>query len=70
MNLDRAKEKIRSYQGKTYNFIYRGTRNQIEEFEGVITKCFSSVFIIETNTGVIKSFTYNDFIVKNIKITT
>ncbi len=70
MNLDTARSKVKSYLGVPLKFIYRGARNQIEEFNGIITNCYKSIFIIETNTHVIKSFSYNDFIIKNIKIIT
>ena len=68
MNLDRVKDIVKSYKNKKYKFIYKGSRNQIEEFEGIITDCFSSIFIIETTNGFKKSFSYNDFIIKNIRI--
>lgn len=68
MNLDTAKNKVKTYLGIHLKFIYKGARNQIEEFNGVITKCYPSIFIIETDDHVIKSFTYSDFIIKNIKI--
>ena len=68
MNLDTAKNKVKSYLGLHYKFIYRGARNQIEEFEGKIIHCYPSIFIIETDNNIIKSFTYNDFIIRNIKI--
>jgi len=68
MNLNYAKERVKEKLGIYSKFIYKGSRNQIEEFEGTIVKCFPSVFIIKTNDNVIKSFTYNDYIIKNIKI--
>ena len=68
MNLDYAKNKVKEELGINHKFIYRGARNQMDEFEGKIIKCFPSIFIIETRDNVIKSFTYNDFIIKNIKI--
>ena len=67
MNLDRAKEMVNENVGLNLKFIYRGARNQIEEFEGKIIKCYPAIFIIETDNHIIKSFTYNDFIIKNIK---
>ena len=68
MNLDTARNKVKSYLGIHLKFIYKGARNQIEEFEGKIINCYKSIFIIETDNHVIKSFTYSDFIIKNIKI--
>ena len=68
MNLDTAKNQVQSMVGKTMTFLYVGLRNQSEEFIGVITKCYPSTFLIETKDHVIKSFSYNDFIIKNLKI--
>ena len=68
MNLDKAKEMVMMKLNIPCKFIYRGSRNQLEEFEGKITNCYSSVFIIRTVDGVTKSFSYNDFIIKNLKI--
>ena len=68
MNLDIIKNKVKSYVGEYHKFIYRGARNQIEEFEGRIINCYKSIFIVETDDHIIKSFTYNDYIIRNIKI--
>lgn len=68
MNLDSVKKYIYEQKGISHVFLYKGTRNQTEEFLGTIIKCFPSIFIIITNNNVIKSFSYNDFIIKNLKI--
>ncbi len=66
MNLDTARRKIKSMCGLPLHFVYKGSRNQLEEFDGVIVQCFPSVFIIHVNNNTIKSFSYNDYIMKNI----
>ncbi|MBR5370536.1 MAG: hypothetical protein IK137_04465 [Bacilli bacterium] len=68
MNLDIAKNKIKEKLGIHMKFVYKGARNQIEEFEGKIVRCYPHIFIIETDDCIIKSFTYNDFIIRNIKL--
>ena len=68
MNLNQIKKYIQSIVGEKHVFLYKGIRNQNEKFEGVITKTFPSIFIIELSNGKILSFNYNDFIIKNIKI--
>ena len=68
MNLDYAKNKIIENVGIKHHFLFKGSRNQIDEFYGKIVKCFPSVFIIELENGVIRSFSYNDFIINNLKI--
>ncbi len=68
MNLDAAKREIFSHLKKPHHFYYKGSRNQIEEFDGMIIKCFPSIFLIETKDHQIKSFAYSDFIMKHFKI--
>ena len=68
MNLDTAKKQILELKNRSCHFIYRGSRNQVEEFDGMITKCYSSIFLVKTFDNTIKTYSYNDFIVKNLKI--
>ena len=68
MNLDDAKRNISKYLNKNCKFVYKGIRNQTEEFEGKIIKMFPSVFTIELSDGSIKTFSYADYVIKSIKI--
>ena len=68
MNLDTIRNIIISRMNETCRFVYKGPRNQIEDFTGKIIKCYPSIFIILTSNNVVKSFSYNDFVIKNIKI--
>ncbi len=68
MNLNKVKGYIQEIKNTSCKFVYKGTRNQKEEFYGVIIKCFPSVFVVQTTDNVIRTFSYNDFIMNNIKI--
>lgn len=68
MNINYIKNKILSLIDTRHNFLYKGNRNQIEEFFGVIEKCYSRIFIIKMNDGKVKSFSYNDVIIGNLII--
>ncbi len=68
MNLNTVREMIREKMNIPCSFVYKGPRNQVEEFDGTIVRCFPSIFVVLTTENVTKSFTYNDFIIKNIKI--
>lgn len=68
MNLDEVKRRVSKYLGKKYHFIYKGARGQTEEFDGIITKMYSSTFLIELDDNRVKSFSYADFVIKNIII--
>lgn len=68
MNKSIVKNKIENIKGKTIHFKYNGSRNQIEEFDGIIDCAYNSVFTIKLidNNGV-KSFSYNDIINESLQ---
>ena len=62
-----AKEFIKSNYGKRVIIKILGIRNKIEIVEGIISECYSHVFIVRTKFGN-KSFTYTDVLIGNIKV--
>ena len=68
MNLAHIKNYILSKKGKRTRFRYNGSRNQIEEFYGIIDNVYPAIFTIITDKGQIKSFSYNDVIISVLKI--
>jgi len=69
MNITTIKKFVVENMGVSHRFLYKGNRNQNEEFEGIITKSFPAIFVIEVvGDGSIKSFSYNDLIIGNLKI--
>lgn len=68
MNKSIVKNNIETIKGKNIHFKYNGSRNQIEEFDGVIDKTYNSVFTIRLNdNNEIKSFSYNDIINESLQ---
>ena len=60
--IDKVRNDMLALKDKKIKFRYNGSRNQIEEFEGVITGCYNYVFIIDL--GYIKrSFSYSDVLI-------
>lgn len=57
--IDKIKSDIKDLMGKKIKFRYNGSRNQIEEFEGVITDCYKSLFLIKVG-DINKTYTYSD----------
>ena len=47
MNKSIVRNSIESVKGKKLHFRYDGSRNQIEEFDGVIDDIYNSIFIIK-----------------------
>ena len=68
MNLNTVKNYIKSKKNIHLKFIYKCPRNKKEKFSGKIIGCYPSIFIVEDDNCVIRSFTYSDFIIKNLKI--
>ncbi|MBQ7104694.1 MAG: Veg family protein [Bacilli bacterium] len=70
MNIKKIKEQIELLKNKKIHFKVNGSRNQIEEFDGIITETYNYIFIIEIdNLKIKKSFSYSDVLINNIEIT-
>lgn len=67
MNIDIIKEKIAKSIGKKVIVTEYGLRNKINRYEGILYKMYPNLFTIITN-GKEKSFTYNEYITKDIKV--
>ena len=68
LNKSTIKNRIEELKGKKLRFKYNGSRNQIEEFNGIIENTYNSIFTIRINNSVeIKSFTYNDIINESLQ---
>ena len=67
--INKVKDKIDLYKGKTINFKYNGTRNKIEEFKGTIINTYPSIFIVKVfDNNSIKSFSYSDVLIHKLVI--
>ncbi len=66
--IDKIKEDLINKQGQLLKFRYNGSRNQIEEFEGIIDGIYNYVFIIKTIDNRTKSFTYSDVLINHLEI--
>lgn len=65
--IEKIKQDLKQYKGKRIKFKYKGSRNQVEVFEGKITKCYKSLFLIEGD-NFSKTFTYSDILTKILEI--
>ncbi len=70
MNKELLREKIKAKEGNHFDFVFNGSRNQVEKFSGTIIETYPSVFLVETNEDIprIKSFSYNDVITSNLEM--
>ncbi len=60
MMIDNIRNQLNSHLSKRLHFRFNGSRNQIEEFNGVIKQLFPRVFTIELDNGMTRSFSYSD----------
>ena len=56
-----------SLKDKKIRFRYNGSRNQIEEFDGVILNCYNYVFVIGTDS-IDRSFSYSDVLIGTLEL--
>ena len=67
MNLDKIKDRVANYKGKTLNFRFNGNRNQIEEISGKIVETYDYIFIVLiAESNFLKSFSYSDVLMKKL----
>ncbi len=69
MNKSKVKDNIETIRGRKIHFKYNGSRNQVEEFDGIIENTYNSVFTIKLeDKESVLSFTYNDVINESLQI--
>lgn len=68
MTLEKIKKYVAENKGVQHSFRFKGARNQVDEFVGVITDMYPAIFIITLNNCKIKSFSYCDLLVNNLQI--
>ena len=68
--IDKIKKEIIEKKGKVLKFKHNGSRNQIEEFNGIIQDIYNYVFTIKVigEREEIKSFSYSDVLINAIEI--
>lgn len=65
--IEMIKNRIVSLKGKKICFRYNGSRNQVDEFSGVISDCFKFVFTIDVG-GITRSFSYSDVLIGSLEV--
>lgn len=65
--IGKIKDDMKFLENKKIFFRYNGSRNQIEEFEGIITNCYNAVFIVLVD-GLNRSFSYSDVLIGSLEV--
>ena len=63
MNVDLVKEQIKNNLGKKVIVKIYGMRNRVDTIEGIITKVYPNLFMVENNRES-KSISYSEIITK------
>ena len=68
--INKIRDDIINKKGEKLHFKFNGSRNQIEEFDGVIDNTYNFIFTIKilNDKEQIKSFTYSDVLINNLEI--
>ena len=69
MNITTIRNYLLSILNQEHSFQYFGSRGQTEGFDGKVIKVFSRTFLVETKSGILKSFSYSDVILHILIIT-
>jgi len=67
MNIDLVRDKLNNNLNKKVIVTVYGLRNKINRYEGILYKTYPNIFSI-LESGIEKSFSYNDYITGDIKI--
>lgn len=68
MMIDNIKKVVKENQGVECSFRFHGSRNQVDEFHGVIVDLYPAIFTIETENNKIKTFSYSDILTQSLEI--
>jgi len=66
--IDNIKKVVEKNQGIKCSFRFHGSRNQVDEFHGVIVDLYPAIFTIETENNKIKTFSYSDILTQSLEI--
>ena len=68
MNLNKVRLEVLKILNNSVVFIYKGSRGQDVLFRGKVVNVYPRIFIVLCEDGSIKSFSYSDYAIGNLKI--
>lgn len=67
MNIDLIRKKLENNLNRKVIITVHGLRNKVTRYEGTLYKTYPNIFSIKED-GIEKSFSYNDYIIGDVKI--
>lgn len=68
MTLERIRKFVLDNKGVIHSFKFKGSRNQVDEFSGIITDLYPAIFIIKLTDSKVRAFSYSDLLIENLEI--
>ena len=70
MNIEKIRNNIENSKGQKKIFRFNGSRNQIEEFSGIIENVYNYIFLvkIDNENESLRSFSYTDILTESLEI--
>ncbi len=68
MTIEKIRSVVEANQGVERSFRFHGTRNQTDEFQGVIRDLYPAIFTIQLDNKKIKTFSYSDILTQSLEI--
>lgn len=69
IRIEKIKEDMEKKKGEKLHFHFKGSRGQVDDFDGVITDTFKGVFLVKSiSDDRVKSFSYSDILIDNLTI--
>lgn len=68
MNIYQVKKYLKDKVGLKCSIKYNLGRNKFDIYNGTIDKLYKNIFTLKEENGFTKSFSYNDYIMHQIKI--
>ena len=67
-NIKKIKNELSNHTNAVVKVISYGNRNKVDECFGILDKLYNNIFTIRQFDNSIKSFTYRDILIRNIKV--
>lgn len=68
MNIEKVKQYVIKNKNLEHKFIFHGSRNQNDEFNGTISAYYPAIFTIISENSNIRSFSYIDLLIGNLEV--
>jgi len=68
VTIEKIKKRIDNNLGQFVKIIYNGSRNRIEEYNGVIVETYNYIFIVKLLNEEVVSFSYVDVLTNCIEL--